>query len=221
MLVNEAITFAEQELKKNNILNSRLDSEILVSHLINIPRENIYFKLKEDFQFDKVERLKQLINSKTALIMYSGFAPALDAAVQPKQIQRPAYGLIDDVLHTGREEHRQAAGLEDVVALVSHRAAFGHVVVTRHRQHPAPRRGASHVGVLEDVRATVHPWTLAVPDAKHAIEAVAARWRKTQLLRAPQGGGGQLFVDAGLKDDVLGLQVLFGPPQSLVISPQG
>ena len=46
MLVNEAITFAEQELKKNNILNSRLDSEILVSHLINIPRENIYFKLK-------------------------------------------------------------------------------------------------------------------------------------------------------------------------------
>ena len=64
MLVNEAITFAEQELKKNNILNSRLDSEILVSHLINIPRENIYFKLKEDFQFDKVERLKQLINRR-------------------------------------------------------------------------------------------------------------------------------------------------------------
>ena len=64
MLVNEAISFAEQELKKTNNLNSRLDSEILVSHLINIPRENIYSKLKEDLQLDKVEKLKQLVNRR-------------------------------------------------------------------------------------------------------------------------------------------------------------
>ena len=64
MLVNEAITFAVQELKKTNNLNSRLDSEILVSHLINIPRENIYSKLKEDLHLDKVEKLKQLVNRR-------------------------------------------------------------------------------------------------------------------------------------------------------------
>jgi release factor glutamine methyltransferase len=64
MLVNEAITFAEQELKKTNNLNSRLDSEILVSHLINIPRENIYSKLKEDLHLDKVEKLKQLVSRR-------------------------------------------------------------------------------------------------------------------------------------------------------------
>jgi release factor glutamine methyltransferase len=64
MLVNEAITFAEQELKKTNNLNSRLDSEILVSHLINTPRENIYSKLKEDLHLDKVEKLKQLVNRR-------------------------------------------------------------------------------------------------------------------------------------------------------------
>ena len=64
MLVNEAISFAEQELKKTNNLNSRLDSEILVSHLINIPRENIYSKLKEDLHLDKVEKLKQLVNRR-------------------------------------------------------------------------------------------------------------------------------------------------------------
>ena len=64
MLVNEAITFAEKELKKTNNLNSRLDSEILVSHLINIPRENIYSKLKEDLQLDKVKKLKQLVNRR-------------------------------------------------------------------------------------------------------------------------------------------------------------
>jgi release factor glutamine methyltransferase len=64
MLVNEAISFAEQELKKTNNLNSRLDSEILVSHLINIPRENIYSKLKEDLHLDKIEKLKQLVNRR-------------------------------------------------------------------------------------------------------------------------------------------------------------
>ena len=64
MLINEAINFAEQELKKTNNLNSRLDSEILVSHLINIPRENIYSKLKEDLQLDNFEKLKQLVNRR-------------------------------------------------------------------------------------------------------------------------------------------------------------
>jgi hypothetical protein len=40
------------------------------------------------------------------------------------------------------------------------------------------------------------------------------------LLRAPQGGGGQFFVDAGLEDDVLCLQVVFGFPQGLVVAAQ-
>lgn len=64
MLVNEAIAFAEQELKKSNNLNSRLDSEILVSHLINIPRESIYSKLKENFSHNKTEQLQKLINRR-------------------------------------------------------------------------------------------------------------------------------------------------------------
>ena len=64
MLVNEAIAFAEQELKKSNNLNSRLDSEILVSHLINIPRESIYSKLKENLTSSKSEELQKLINRR-------------------------------------------------------------------------------------------------------------------------------------------------------------
>ena len=58
MLVNEAIAFAEQELKRSNNLNSRLDSEILVSHLINVPREIIYSKLKEIFHLIKLKIFK-------------------------------------------------------------------------------------------------------------------------------------------------------------------
>ena len=64
MLVNEAIVFAEQELKRSNNLNSRLDSEILVSHLINVPREIIYSKLKENLPSNKTEELQKLVNRR-------------------------------------------------------------------------------------------------------------------------------------------------------------
>ena len=64
MLVNEAIAFAEQELKRSNNLNSKLDSEILVSHLINIPRENIYSKLKENLPSNKTEELQKLVSRR-------------------------------------------------------------------------------------------------------------------------------------------------------------
>jgi release factor glutamine methyltransferase len=64
MLVNEAIAFAEQELKRSNNLNSRLDSEILVSYLINVPREIIYSKLKENLPSNKTEELQKLVNRR-------------------------------------------------------------------------------------------------------------------------------------------------------------
>ena len=64
MLVNEAIAFAEQELKRSNNLNSRLDSEILVSHLINIPRESIYSRLKENLSSNKAEELQKLVSRR-------------------------------------------------------------------------------------------------------------------------------------------------------------
>jgi release factor glutamine methyltransferase len=64
MLVNEAIAFAEQELKRSNNLNSRLDSEILVSYLINIPRESIYSKLKENLPSNKAEELQKLVSRR-------------------------------------------------------------------------------------------------------------------------------------------------------------
>ena len=64
MLVNEAIAFVEQELKRSNNLNSRLDSEILVSHLINIPRESIYSRLKENLPSNKTEELQNLVSRR-------------------------------------------------------------------------------------------------------------------------------------------------------------
>ena len=128
---------------------------------------------------------------------------------------------VQDFLHAGREEHRQAAGLEDVIALVRRGAALGHVVVARHGDDTAERRGARHVGVLEHIGAAVHPRALAVPDAEHPVVPVGTGRRKAEHLRAPQRGRGQFLVDAGLEDDVLRLQELFGLPQRLVVAAQG
>ena len=84
---------------------------------------------------------------------------------------------VEDVLHARREEHRQPAGLEDVVALVRRGRALGDVVVAGDRDHAAVLRGAGHVGVLEDVGAAVDARALAVPDAEHAVELLASAGR--------------------------------------------
>ena len=127
---------------------------------------------------------------------------------------------VQNLLHAGREKHRRAAGFEDVIALVRSRRAFGDVIITRHRNDAAPRRGAGHVGVFEHVAAPVHARALTVPNAEHAVVFVAARWGKTELLRAPQRGSGQLFIDTGLKHNVVRLQVRLCLDQCLVIAPQ-
>ena len=40
---------------------------------------------------------------------------------------------VQNFLHAGRKKHRQAAGLEDVIALVRRSRALGHMVITGHR----------------------------------------------------------------------------------------
>ena len=128
---------------------------------------------------------------------------------------------VEDLLHAGRKKHRQPAGLEDVVALMGGGRTLGNVVVAGHRQHAAPGRGAGHVGMLEHIGAAVHARPLAVPDAKHPVVASRVSRRKTELLRAPDGGGGQLLIDAGLEVDVMLAQVILGLPQRLVVAAQG
>ena len=58
---------------------------------------------------------------------------------------------VQDFLHIGRKEHRQAAGLEDMVALVRGGGTLGDMVVTSDGDHAAPGRGTRHIGVFEHV----------------------------------------------------------------------
>jgi hypothetical protein len=75
------------------------------------------------------------------------------------------------------------------------------------------------VGVLEDVGTAVDPRPLAVPDAEHAVVLVVGLV-ELELLRAPQRGGGELLVDAGLEHHVVGRQVFARRPQRLVIAAE-
>ena len=127
---------------------------------------------------------------------------------------------VQNLLHVGRKKHRRAAGLEDVVALVGGGGAFGDVVVSGHGNYATPLGRACHIGMLKHIRAAVYAGALAVPDAEHPVVLVAALGRKAQLLRAPQCGGGQLFVDAGLKHHMVRLEILLSLDQRLVIGAQ-
>lgn len=78
---------------------------------------------------------------------------------------------------------------------------LGGVVVAHQGEHAAMSRGPGEIGVAEHVAAAIDARTLAVPDREHAVVATFAA--HLGLLRAPDGGGRQILVEARLEDDVL------------------
>jgi hypothetical protein len=68
--------------------------------------------------------------------------------------------------------------------------------------------------MAEDVAAAVDARPLAVPHRKHPV--VFRAGEEVDLLRAPDGGGGEVFIDAWLEPDVMGVEMLFRTPQRLV-----
>ena len=119
-------------------------------------------------------------------------------------------------LHASRIEHRDAAGLEYVLALVREGGGLGRVVVARQHENAAVPGCARGVRVLEDVAAAVDARSLAVPHREHAV---VFRVRvQVDLLRAPDRGGRKVFVDARLEFDVMLVEELPRLPQRLVES---
>jgi len=70
------------------------------------------------------------------------------------------------------------------------------------------------IHVLEHVAAAVDPRPLAIPHRKHAV--VPGGTDQIDLLRAPHGGRGQVFIHARHELDMTCLQELVGFPQRLV-----
>ena len=121
-------------------------------------------------------------------------------------------------LHAVRVQERDHRRREQVVALVRQGGRIRAVVVAGDQQH-APlgcRAGVAHV--LEHVAAAVHTRRLAVPHGEHAVVVAVAG--QVQLLRTPDRGGGQLFVDTGQELDMVPLQLCFCVPQGFVQTAQ-
>ena len=57
----EIINFGANELKKNNIISSRLDSELLLSNILNKKREEILTNLNQEIDIIDLEKYKKLI----------------------------------------------------------------------------------------------------------------------------------------------------------------
>src|ERR1700712_2537897 len=116
--------------------------------------------------------------------------------------------VVEIFLHRRRIQYGNAAGVQDMGALGRYRGLFGGVVVASQHQHAAVFRAASAVAVLEDVAAAVHARAFAVPHGKHAI--VLGVLEQIGLLGAPDGGGGQVFIEAGVEGDVVSVEMFLG-----------
>ncbi len=128
---------------------------------------------------------------------------------------RPAIeAVIDDLLHARRVQDRDHHVDEMIFGLVRGGGGFGGVVVAHEGEHAAVPGAAGEIGMAEHVAGAVDARTLAVPEAEHAV--VLAFLAQLRLLGAPQRGGGELLVDAGLEQDVGGTQLRLRAHELLV-----
>ena len=83
------------------------------------------------------------------------------------------------------------------------------MVVAHQCEHAAVARRSREIDMAQRVAAAVDAGSLAVPNGKYAVEpAFAAHFR---LLRAPDGGGREILVQARHEQDVMGLEKRLRP----------
>src|SRR5919201_3800898 len=76
------------------------------------------------------------------------------------------------------------------------------------------RRGAGKIGVAEDIAGAVDAGSFAIPEAKYPMELALAA--QLGLLRAPERGGGEVLVQAGLELDVVFVEIFARADKLLV-----
>ncbi len=92
------------------------------------------------------------------------------------------------------------------------------MVVAGDTEHAAVFGRARRIAMPENVAAAVDARAFAVPDADHAI--VPRAGREIELLRSPDRGGGEIFIDARLEFDVVLLKVFARGEQLLVVAAE-
>jgi len=76
---------------------------------------------------------------------------------------------IENILHTGRVQHRHHRGHEFQFRAVRQGRRAAGMVIGGQGQHAAVLRGAGGVAVLEHVAAAVDAGAFAVPHGEHAV----------------------------------------------------
>ncbi len=92
------------------------------------------------------------------------------------------------------------------------------MVVAGKAEHAAVLGRARGVAVAEHVAAAVDAGALAVPDADDAI--IFGAGREIELLRAPDRGGREILVHAGLELDVVFFEMLARGEQLLIVAAE-
>ncbi len=123
---------------------------------------------------------------------------------------------VDQLLGVRRIEDGHADRDERGVGKIDRRRRFRAVVVARERKRSALRRRSGEVGVPQRVARAVDAGALAVPDAEHAIDRRAGKAR--HVLRAPDGGRGEVLVEPRAEDDVVPGEDRACAPQFDVVS---
>ena len=123
--------------------------------------------------------------------------------------------VIEQFLDTCRIQNRDHRINQAVLALVRSGGRFAGVVITHEHEHAAVGMRSGEIAVAEGVTCAVNAGPLAIPDAEYAIVFWLAV--ETHLLRAPDGGRRNVFIDTGLEYDVVIVQVLACHPELLVV----
>ena len=90
------------------------------------------------------------------------------------------------------------------------------MIVADHSQNAAQLGRAVEIAMLDGVAGAVEPGILRVPDAVHAIELRLAE--DADLLRTPHRGRPQLLIQAGIEEDVIGLEQLLVLQQLRIVA---
>ena len=134
--------------------------------------------------------------------------------------QRPAeQAEVEHILHVGRRQHWNAQVAQRELAGARQRGGLAARVVADHQQCAAERARARRVGMTQRVGGAIQPGGLAVPHSEYAV--VARAGEQPDLLAAPDGCCREVFVQAGLEDDVLRVELGGGLPEADVQAPEG
>jgi hypothetical protein len=184
---------------------------------VDRPRADAARRIAWRFGNDDRRRIRADIDRPAALSDVGDNLHA-DPAAGKARHRDPMQAEVDQLLGVRRIEHRHADGDEGGVGEIDGGRRSRAVVVAGERDRAALGRDAGEIGVTQCVAGPVDARPFAVPDAEDAVDGRAGEAR--HMLRAPDRGRRQVFVEPGTEDDVVLLEDGVGAPEFNVVAAE-